>query len=97
MSLSYINGVNNMIFEDQKFDLTDKELDFAKSNPELFGKYLDYCNNSLDVKKKMVDAHVKELNLDASRAETNREFWKNLAAIGVTGFLEWVQKEIRND
>lgn len=74
-----------MTFENQKFDLTDNELEFANSNPQLFEKYLDYCNNSLDVKKKMIEAHLKELDIDAARAESNKQFWEDLATIGAVG------------
>lgn len=67
--------------------MTDKELDFAKSDPELFSKYLDYCNNILDIKKNMIEAHIKELNIDASKVEVNKQFWEDLAAIGAVDLV----------
>lgn len=33
----------------------------------------------------MIEAHLKELDIDAARAESNKQFWEDLATIGAVG------------
>lgn len=84
-----------MKFKGENFDLTDKELDFAKSNPKLFEKYLDYCNRKLDLQKEMVDLEILNAKNDdmrnqneAKRIEYQQHFWETLAAAGVAGAID---------
>lgn len=89
-----------MTFEDQKFDLTDKELDFAKSNPKVFEKYLDYCKDQLEIKKMMLNVQSKEMDHRLKQDEINRiqtiqsqKFWEDLAYAGVTSLFDWLSNK----
>lgn len=85
-----------MKFKGEDFDLTDKELEFAKNNPKLFERYLDYCDRKLTLQQSMVDLErensrnvmIREQN-DAKRIEYQQHFWENLAAAGVAGAIDY--------
>lgn len=59
-----------MKFNDKNFDLTDKELEFAKAQPEVFSKYLDYCNNKLKLTEKLIEYELKYDEVEKERQKT---------------------------
>ena len=83
-----------MKFNDKNFDLTDKELEFAKAQPEVFSKYLDYCRDKLKIQEKLIDREIKNLEVekdkqktiqlkDAQMHEEQMAFWSSIASLGV--------------
>ena len=56
-----------MNFNDKNFDLTDKELEFAKAQPEVFSKYLDYCRDKLKIQEKLIDREIKNLEVEKDK------------------------------
>lgn len=76
-----------MKFNNKNFDLTDKELEFAKAQPEAFMKYLDYCNNKLKLQEKIIAREMKNFETvqlrDAQMHEEQMAFWSSIASLGV--------------
>ena len=95
---------NIMKFNDKKFDLTDKELEFAKAQPEVFSKYLDYCNNKLKIQEKLIDREIKNSEVekekqktiqlkDAQMHEEQMAFWSSISSLRVGLTLESFNKK----
>ena len=93
-----------MKFNDKNFDLTDKELDFAKAQPEVFSKYLDYCRDKLKIQEKLIDREIKNLEVekdkqktiqlkDAQMHEEQMAFWSSIGSLGVGLTLESFSKK----
>lgn len=86
-----------MKFNDKNFDLTDKELEFAKAQPEVFSKYLDYCNNKLKLQEKLIDREMKNFETvqlrDAQIHEEQMAFWSSIASLGVGLTLDAFSKD----
>lgn len=93
-----------MKFNDKSFDLTDKELEFAKAQPEVFSKYLDYCNNKLRLQEKLIDREMKNFETEKEKQKTiqlknaqeheeQMAFWSSIASLGVGLTLDAFSKD----
>ena len=86
-----------MKFNDKNFDLTDKELEFAKAQPEVFSKYLDYCRDKLKAQEKLSEIELERLKIiqlrDAQIHEEQMTFWSSIASLGIGLTLESFSKK----
>ena len=86
-----------MNFNDKNFDLTDKELEFAKTQPEVFSKYLDYCRDKLKAQEKLSEIELDRLKMnqlrDIQMHEEQMAFWSSIGSLGVGLTLESFSKK----
>ena len=86
-----------MKFNDKNFDLTDKELEFAKAQPEVFSKYLDYCHDKLKAQEKLSEIELERLKIiqlrDTQIHEEQMTFWSSIASLGIGLTLESFSKK----
>lgn len=86
-----------MKFGNKNFDLTDKELEFAKAQPEVFSKYLDYCHDKLKAQEKLSEIELDRLKMnqlrDIQMHEEQMAFWSSIGSLGVGLTLESFSKK----
>lgn len=59
-------------------------MNLQKTQPELFSKYLDYCNNKLKIQEKLSDIEMERIKSSQQLHEEQMAFWSSMTSLGVS-------------